>query len=270
HALHHARGEVLDHDVARRAQTLGGLDRLGPLQIERDALLPLVVLVVVAAAVRAGLELGERRQEARHARAGRGLDADDLGAEVRRGEQVAHGRDRGERHAAALRRLVELLYRLLAAPLLQEDLERVEVRAPREAVGEELDRRPLRVAHDVDQTLPLVLLDAAEEDPPVAALHEAERLDRLGAQPRSDETAVGPELEGELEDGRQALLRRYLHVLAASRRQAGEEGAERADGRVQTGLEARLVAERLEGGEVGARGLAVQRRDAARAPGDDV
>src|SRR5207244_7722129 len=99
---------------------------------------------------------------------------------------------------------------------------------------------------------------------------ETERLDRLGAQPRGDETAVGPELEGELEDGRQALLRRYLHVLAASRREAGEEGAERADGRVQTGLEAGLVAERLERREVGAGGLAVEGRDAARAPGDDV
>src|SRR5256885_20534 len=82
---------------------------------------------------------------------------------------------------------------------------------------------------------------------------------------RREEPAVGPDLEGELGDGRQALLRRSLHVLAASRRRAGEGGAERADGRVQTGLEARLVAERLEGWEVGAGGLAVQRRDAARA-----
>src|SRR5207244_3240861 len=56
---------------------------LGPLQIERDALLALVVLVEVAAAVRTGLEVGERRQETRHARAGRGPDADDLGAEMR-------------------------------------------------------------------------------------------------------------------------------------------------------------------------------------------
>src|SRR2546428_6740329 len=193
---------------------------------------------------------GELVGRARHGeRAGHGmLDGGEEAAclQVRRGEQVAHGRDRGERDAAALGRLVELLYRLLAAPLLEENLERVEVRAAREAVGEELDRRPLGVAHDVDQALPLVLLDAAEEDPPVAALHEAERLNRLGAQPRGDETAVGPELEGELEDGRQALLRRYLHVLAASRRQAGEEGAERADGRVQPGLEAGLIAERLE------------------------
>ena len=42
------------------------------------------------------------------------------------------------------------------------------------------------VAHDLDELLPLVLLDAADEDPAVAALHEAERLDRL--RPRRDAT----------------------------------------------------------------------------------
>src|SRR5207245_8060813 len=109
---------------------------------------------------------------------------------VLRVDQVASSRDRGKRDSVALSLLEDLLYRLLAAPLLEENLERVEVRAAREAIGEELDRRPLGVAHDVDQALPLVLLDAAEEDPPVAALHEAERLDRLGAQARGDETAV--------------------------------------------------------------------------------
>ena len=64
------------------------LDGLGALQVERDALLPLVVLVEVAAAVRPRLELGERGQQARDAEAGRALDADHLGAQVRELERA--------------------------------------------------------------------------------------------------------------------------------------------------------------------------------------
>src|SRR5256712_8487744 len=100
---------------------------------------------------------GELVGRARHGeRAGHGmLDGGEEAAclQVRRGEQVAHGRDRGERDAAALGRLVELLYRLLAAPLLEADLERVEVRAAREAGGGEVDRRPLPGAPDGAQGL---------------------------------------------------------------------------------------------------------------------
>src|SRR2546430_2081921 len=50
----------------------------------------------------------------------------------------------------------------------------------------------------------------------------------------------------------------------------GKGGPSGADGGIQAGLEAGLVAERFEGRGVGAGGLAVQRRDAAGAPGDDV
>src|SRR5262245_53174489 len=133
--------------------------------------------------------------------------------EMRRREEIAHRRDRRERHAPTLCRVVELLDRLLAAPLLQEHLQRVEVRAARETVREELHLGPLRPAHDLDELPPLVLLDAADEDPAVAALHEAERLDRLRAEARGDEAAVGPELERELEDRRETFLRGDLDVL---------------------------------------------------------
>src|SRR5262249_22695978 len=81
-------GEVLDDDVARGAEAARDLDGLGLLEVERDAALPLVVLVEVAALVRAHLELGERRQHARDADAGRRLDADHLGAEVRQLERA--------------------------------------------------------------------------------------------------------------------------------------------------------------------------------------
>ena len=54
HALHDPGREVLDHDVARGAQPPGHGHRLGALEIERDALLALIVLVEVAAPVRAG------------------------------------------------------------------------------------------------------------------------------------------------------------------------------------------------------------------------
>src|SRR5262249_60532789 len=105
------------------------------------------------------------------------------------------------RHATSLGLLVEGLHRLLAAPLLEEDLEGVEVLAARQAVAEDLHLRPLGRPHHLDELLPLVLLDAAHEDPSVAALHEAERLEGLRAQARADEPAVRPEIESELGDG---------------------------------------------------------------------
>src|SRR6185369_15152009 len=70
-------------DVARGAEPLGDVERLGLLQVEREASLALVVLVEVAAPVRVHLEVGERGEHARHADAGGGLDADHLGAQVR-------------------------------------------------------------------------------------------------------------------------------------------------------------------------------------------
>ena len=111
-----------------------------------------------------------------------------------------------------------------------------------------------------------MLLDAADEDPAVAALHEAERLDGLRAEPRRDQAAVRPELERQLEDRGERFLRRHLDVLAAAGRQAGEEGGERRNGGVEPGLEARLVAERLQRRQLGLRGIAVQRRHAAGVP----
>src|SRR5438093_737274 len=58
--IHDSGREVLGDHVARRAEPARHLDRLGPLQIERDALLALVVLVEVAATVGARLHVGVR------------------------------------------------------------------------------------------------------------------------------------------------------------------------------------------------------------------
>src|SRR5262249_58242063 len=63
-------------------------------------------------------------------------------AKMRRGDQVAHGRHGGEGDASALALLVELLYRAVAAPLLEERLEGVEVGAACEAVLEHLETCP--------------------------------------------------------------------------------------------------------------------------------
>src|SRR5262249_56697572 len=97
---------------------------------------------------------------------------------MRRGKQIAHGRDGGEGDAPALALLVELLHRALATPLLEERLEGVEVGAACQAVLEHLELRPFGGAHEVPELLPLVLLDRADEDPPLATLDAAERLDR--------------------------------------------------------------------------------------------
>src|SRR5207249_10481909 len=172
-------------------------------------------------------------------------------AEMRRGEEVPHGRDGSEGDAAALRGLVELVDGSVAAPLLEERLEGVEVGAPGEAVGEDLEPTPFGVAHEVHEALPLVLLDRTEKEPPVATLDEAERLDWLPAEARGDEAGVGPELEGQLEDRRHRLLRRHLDVLAPAARQASKERTQRPDGRVEGRLETGLVTERLERRQVG-------------------
>src|SRR2546428_5778489 len=195
-----------------------------------------------------GGRLGGRPRHGARARRGM-LDGDEEAAraEMRRGDQIAHGRDGRERDATALRGCVERPHGLLAAPLLEEDLQGVEVGAGRETVPEQLETRPFGVAHDLDEALPLVLLDGAEEDPAVAALHEAERLDGLLAEPRGDEARVGPVLEGQLEDGGDAFLGRYLDVLAAAGGEARKQRAERADGSGERRLEAGLVTEGLEG-----------------------
>ena len=98
------------------------------------------------------------------------------------GEQVAHGRHRRKRDAALLGGVIDFHHSLLARPFLQEDLERIPVGAAAQTVGEEFQFRPLGAADHAHELLPLVFLDAANEDPPVLAFEEVERLDRLAAE----------------------------------------------------------------------------------------
>ncbi len=105
---------------------------------------------------------------------------------------------------------------------------------------------------------------------PSRALHEAERLDGLGAEPRGDQAAVRPEFEGQLEDGGDRLLHRDLDVLAAAAARPREEGGERRDGGVQPRLESRLLAERPERRQLRMRRVAVQRGDPPGAPEHEV
>src|SRR5262245_38000419 len=128
------------------------------------------------------------------------------GREMWRGEKIAEGGHGSERNPPLLGRVVEVHDGLLAAPFLEKDLQRIEVLAARQTILEQLEARPLRSPHQLDELPPLVLLDAADEDPSVAALHEAEGLDRLGAEPRGDEAAVRKVLVGQLENSGHAFL----------------------------------------------------------------
>src|ERR1700730_9232210 len=105
-------------------------------------------------------------------------------------EQVAHRRDRCERDPPRLHLFVEIEYGLLADPFLEENPERLPVVAALEPIGENFLARPLGIAHHVDEVLPLMLLDATQEDPAVLALHRFDRLNRLLAQPRRHKSPV--------------------------------------------------------------------------------
>src|SRR6266404_7823941 len=109
-----------------------------------------------------------------------------------------------------------------------------------------------------------MLLDAAQIDPPVAALEEVERLDRFVTESRRDQAHVGPVRVGELEDRRQTLLDRDLdEPAAAAEPRAPDERAHRRDRGVRAALKARLLPERLERRHVvGAGTAAVQVGDA--------
>ena len=284
HPVHDAGGEVL-HTTSLVATERASRPRApsGLLEVEREAALALVVLVEVAAAVEAGLDVGERGQQAgdagarsrvstritsaprwascsvqngpahtqvksatrmpasgarrliarRPRRSGSrrrprprqdlvGVLPEPRGGTAKRPrcrrEMVRraghrHGAASGWSHAAkkprafrcsgssrspivdtganGTRRLWPAWYSSSTVcslhHSLQHQLERVPVGATREAVLEQLDAGPLRIAHELDERLPLVLFDAAEEDPAVAALEEVERLDRLLAEARGDQ-----------------------------------------------------------------------------------
>src|SRR5262249_40174520 len=69
-------------DVARADQVASDLDRAMVFQVERQALLSLIVLVEVAGAIDAGLTIRPRWKEPRDADPAQRLDADHLGPEV--------------------------------------------------------------------------------------------------------------------------------------------------------------------------------------------
>src|SRR5262249_40219628 len=145
------------------------------------------------------------------------------------------------------------------------------VLAAREAVLEELETGPLRIPHQLDPLVPLVLLDAAEKHPTVAALDEVERLDRFLPEPRRHQSHVWPVLEGQLENRGDALLDRDLDVLPQAGSESLEQRAQGRQCRVDSTLEAGLAAEGLERGHLGGtRTATVQRRDAACAPHHEI
>src|SRR5260370_4341213 len=92
---------------------------------------------------------------------------------------------------------VEIEYGLLADPFLEKNPERLPVLSALEPVGENLLARPLGITHHVDEVLPLMLLDATQEDPAVLALHRFHWLNRLAPQPRRHHSPFMPEPEGQ-------------------------------------------------------------------------
>src|SRR5712692_10559770 len=182
-------------------------------------------------------------------------------------EQVAHRRHRCERDPPRLYLFVEIEYGLLADPFFEETPERLPVIAALQPVRENFLARPLGIAHHVDEVLPLMLLDAAQENPAVFALHRFHWLNRLATQPRRDHSHVRPELEGQFEDARQRLLHRHFDVLTLAVAQLCEHRPHRRYRRMDAALEACLVAEGLERRHFGMLGTAaIEHAGAARRP----
>ena len=78
-----AGGKALDHHVRAFDQLSGDLDRLGPLHVERQALLGGVEVAEELGAVESWHHVLERCGAAQHVGSGLRLDADDAGSMIR-------------------------------------------------------------------------------------------------------------------------------------------------------------------------------------------
>ena len=106
--------------------------------------------------------------------------------------QIRHRENRSETNASCLPLVEEIFNLVLARPLLDVDSEQVAVCRSVVEGGEHLEQCPLRGAHHVDESFPLILLNGDQEDQAIAALKDAPWVQDATLAPGRDLAAVAP------------------------------------------------------------------------------
>ena len=167
---------------------------------------------------------------------------------MRRGEEVGRRAHRADRDPARLRRLADIGLGPLAGPGLHQRPESVPMLGPPQAIPEARVGAPRRPSHQVEQALPLGLLDGSDEDVPVLAWHDVVGGDLPAPHQARGDLAAG-EKGGDVaaQHGKQTLLRRYVDVLAPAGPIAREQRPQRGHCTVQARKELRQPTPRLQG-----------------------
>ena len=177
---------------------------------------------------------------------------------------LLHRLHRGEGDAAGLALVEELGHGVGRGPLGEVDVQDVLGGVAAVPVGEDLEGRPFRRSHELDQTLPLVLLDRDDEDGAVGDVEDLPRVDEPDAEAVGHLAPVRVADEGRLQDPGDVGHLTEVDLLAHTGAFGLVEGSERGGGGGDARRERRLVAVGLQGREVLPRGCA--RGEIAPAP----
>ena len=159
------------------------------------------------------------------------------------GVQVAGSADRSGGNAPGLHLLHEVFHCSGPGPLLNQDSHGIDVLTAHSAVFENLLLRPLRIAHQRHQPLPLRLFDANNLHHAVSASMCSRGSDNRKAQARGLQILVGVPDQTQIEHGRHAFLLRDLDRLALAGFDAKPQRGQCRHRRVDPGLELGLGAE---------------------------
>ena len=120
---------------------------------------------------------------------------------------------RREADPVLLCRVVKLPGIPLADEFLHELVHQILVLGSARPIGEHLEFRPFRAAHELDEALPLILLDADEEDRRVLRLEDAPRDQPARVVARQHRIVVGVARNAVFEDRRNVVLLGEVDVI---------------------------------------------------------
>jgi hypothetical protein len=161
-------------------------------------------------------------------------------------EQVLHLVHRRARDTARLHGVVGFQHRAPGQLPLDERQQRVVVLGADQAVFKQGRCRPLRVAEEVQEALPLVLGDADEEHKAIGQLHDPPRAEDAQAQARGHPPRIHVVHQPVFELAGDNGLDGDIDLLADAGAVPGEQRAQRGDSGVQPGLIVRLLTEGLQ------------------------
>ena len=213
---------------------------------------------------RAVLRGGAGQPEVPHARLVE-VDEEPAGPQMLVVVHLAHAVDRCERDPVGLCLAVEVVHFPRTEPVLHEELEGVQVLAADQPVGEDLLVGPIRVAHELDKPLPLLLFDRQRKDLAIDGVGDEPRPQGPGTKAGCLAPGVGPVHEVHLEHGGDGLLLGHVDGLSDPGDQPVPVRRQRRECRVASGVEVALGAEGLERRQFGRRRRArAQERPSAR------